>query len=193
MKFAKLIFFSLLVLVITAGCSKEKEETKKEVIAESKENGGEKEQNNEKQAEAENKETESKEEAEVYVAEETFEEIAFQNVNWFFGSPERQPKGGIWVFTEEKHAGELDETFEWEKEDVLLVQVNDPAYINHEMTIKGLQIIDEKTVKIVVSLDSKEAEGDTVPRRYVTVEKDTLIGKGFLLEDEKTGEAIKLN
>ncbi|MED3575621.1 hypothetical protein [Cytobacillus praedii] len=61
------------------------------------------------------------------------------------------------------------------------------------MTIKGLQIIDEKTVKIVVSLDSKEAEGDTVPRRYVTVEKDTLIGKGFLLEDEKTGEAIKLN
>jgi hypothetical protein len=193
MKLTKPIFLSLLVLVIAAGCSKEKEVTTKEVTAETQEDDNEKEQKKEKQEDAEEKETEAKEEAEVYVAEETFEEIAFQNVNWFFGSPERQPKGGIWVFTEEKHAGELDNTFEWEKEDVLLVQINDPAYINHEITIKGLQVIDDKTVKIVVSLDAQETEGDKVPRRYVTVEKDALTGKSFLLEDEKTGEAIKLN
>lgn len=100
MKLAKRIFISLFVLVIAAGYSKEKEETKKEVTAESKENGSEKEQKRWK-VEAEEEETESKEKAEVYAAAETFEEIAFQNVNWFFGSPERQPKGGNWVFIEE--------------------------------------------------------------------------------------------
>lgn len=191
MKVLKWLFISILVLFLAAACSKDKKETTKEVTAETKENKSEKEQKIEEQKEAE--ETEAKEESGVYAAEETFEEIAFQNVNWFFGSPERQPKGGIWVFNAEKHAGELAETFEWEKEDVLLVQVNDPAYINHEMTIKRLQLIDDKTIKIVVSLVEEETEGDKVPRRYVTVEKDALTGKNFLLENEKTGEAIKLN
>ncbi|WP_102275422.1 hypothetical protein [Cytobacillus massiliigabonensis] len=194
MKLMKWIFISTLVLFLAAACSKDKEESTKEVTAEAKEDESEKEQKKEKQQEeTEEKAAEAKEDAEVYVAEQTFEEIAFQNVNWFFGSPERQPKGGIWVFTAEKHAGELKETFDWEKEDVLLVQVNDPAYVNHAMTIKGLQIVDDKTVKIVVSLEAEETESDKVPRRYVTVEKNSLTGKNFLLEDEKTGEAIKLN
>lgn len=191
MKVLKWILISTLILFLAAACSKDKKETTKEVTAEMKENESEKEQKKEEQKEAE--ETEANEGSGIYAAEETFEEIAFQNVNWFYGSPERQPKGGIWLFNAEKHAGELAETFEWEKEDVLLVQVNDPAYINHEMTIKRLQLIDDKTIKIVVSLVEEETEGDKVPRRYVTVEKDALTGKNFLLENEKTGEAIKLN
>lgn len=192
MKLLKWIFISMLVLFLTAACSKDKESTTMEVTSEVKDDENGKEQKKERQEEIE-EETEAKEEAEVYVVEETFEEIAFQNVNWFYGSPKRQPKGGIWVFTAEKHPSEIDGTFDWEKEDVLLVQVNDPAYINHGMTIKALQMIDDKTVKIVVSLEAEETEGDKVPRRYVTVEKDALTGKNFLLEDEKTGEAIKLN
>ncbi|MBP2239737.1 hypothetical protein J2Z40_000290 [Cytobacillus eiseniae] len=193
MKIVKWTFLSVLLLILTVGCSKAEEPTKEKVTADVKD---EEQQENEQKEDEEVESEETKEEpveAEVYEPEETFEEIAFQNVDWFFGSPDRQPKGGIWLFTAEKHAGELDDTFEWEKEDVLLIQVNDPAYINHEMTIKGLQIVDEKTVKIVAALKEKSSEGDKAPRRYVKVEKDALAGKGFLLEDALTGETIKLN
>jgi len=193
LKLVKWIFLSILILILAAGCTQKKEASKEEETVKAVEKEEESEQTKgTEEVDATNTE-EAVEAEEVYEAEETFEEIAFQNVNWFWGSPERQPKGGIWLFTADKHAGELDETFEWEKEDVLLVQVNNPTYVNHEMIIKGLQIIDEKTVKIVVSLEAKETDDDKVPRRDVTVEKGALSGKSFLLADEKTGEAIKLN
>lgn len=192
MKGIKSVFLILLLLVLAAGCSQEKKETSQEVNAENKDDKQKKERSEDKKEKSKEEEEEAVE-AESYEAEQTYEEIPFQNVNWFYGSPERQEKGGIWVFTGEKHAGEIDDTFTWEEEDVLLVQINDPQYKNHEMDIKGLQIIDDETVKIIVSVNKLEDEGDVVPRRYATIKKGSLEGKKFKLENEDTGEAIKLN
>ncbi|MBS4189624.1 hypothetical protein KHA94_05285 [Bacillus sp. FJAT-49705] len=189
MKLVKSIGCVLFLLALVAGCSQETKVTKEEVKL------GEKDQedtNKNKENESENKKQEE-EKTEAYEPEETFEEIAFQNVDWFFGSPKLQPKGGIWVYNAEKHPGEIEETFEWETEDVLLVQINDPNYKNHKLTIKGLQNVDNETVKIVASFKALENDEGKTPRRYITIEKSSLDGKKFVIEDEKTGEAVKLN
>ncbi|RKJ48560.1 hypothetical protein D7X33_33400, partial [Butyricicoccus sp. 1XD8-22] len=94
-----------------------------------------------------------------------------------------QPNGGIWVYTAETIPSGFDDTVDWETKDLLLVQVNDPKYVDHEMEFKALQILEDDVVKIIVSLEPDEySSNKEVARRYASVEKGQLEGKKFIVE-----------
>lgn len=188
MKYLLSIFYVSLALLVLSGCSSnEKDEQSENVdqtdIETEKE---EKETDISSEKNQEESKDESYDESELIEAVETeqvYPEIPFQNINWFFGSPDRQPNGGIWVYTSETIPSGYEDTIDWELNDLLLVQVNDPKYIDHELEIKALQILDDNVVKIVVSIEPDEYSTDKkAARRYASVEKGQLQGKKFLVE-----------
>lgn len=71
--------------------------------------------------------------------EKTYKEVDFQNVTWGFGTPDREAKGGVWIYTKEKHPKKFDTTFKWDTNDVLLVQINNPKYKGNRLIPKKLQ------------------------------------------------------
>ncbi len=178
-----LSIFSLTLLVLS-GCSSDEPEVQSEEVdqtdVETNEQEKETNKSSEKDEEASYDENELIEAVET---EQVYPEVSFQNINWFFGSPDRQPNGGIWVYTSETIPSGYEDTIDWESNDMLLVQVNDAQYIDHEMEIKALQILDDNVVKIVVTIEPDEYSSNKEPtRRYASVEKGQLEGKKFLVE-----------
>ncbi len=188
MKLLSSIFYASVLLLVLAGCSSSNEtEAQNDPVDQTNvenENKDSKEKDNES-ASSEN-EKESYDESDLVEAVETapvYPEISLQNINWFYGSPDRQPNGGIWVYTSETIPSGYENTVDWESKDLLLVQVNDPQYIDHEMKIKALQVIEDDVVKIVVSIEPDKYSTDKeVARRYASVDKGQLEGKKFLVE-----------
>lgn len=173
-----------LTLLVLSGCSSDESEVQSEEVdqtdVETNEQEKETNKSSEKDEEASYDENELIEAVET---EQVYPEVSFQNINWFFGSPDRQPNGGIWVYTSETIPSGYEDTIDWESNDMLLVQVNDAQYIDHEMEIKALQILDDNVVKIVVTIEPDEYSSNKEPtRRYASVEKGQLEGKKFLVE-----------
>lgn len=173
-----------LTLLVLSGCSSDEPEVQSEEVdqtdVETNEQEKETNKSSEKDEEASYDENELIEAVET---EQVYPEVSFQNINWFFGSPDRQPNGGIWVYTSETIPSGYEDTIDWESNDMLLVQVNDAQYIDHEMEIKALQILDDNVVKIVVTIEPDEYSSNKEPtRRYASVEKGQLEGKKFLVE-----------
>lgn len=189
--FTSLLYASLLLLVL-AGCSSSNETKAEEQTEDQTEVTTETEENNPEGSSE--KEEEEYDEADLVEAVETspvYPEVTFQNINWFWGSPDRQPTGGIWVYTSETIPSGYETTVDWETKDLLLVQINDPKYIGHSMEFKALQKVDDDVVKIVVGLKPDDTKTDKeVARRYASVDKGELEGKKFLVE---TVEGDKVN
>ncbi|OYD07494.1 hypothetical protein [Paludifilum halophilum] len=135
------------------------------------------------EAKAEEKKEENEEIEGAQAANETFEEIEFQPINWIMGAPDRQPKGGFWVYTKEKHPGNISDSFDWDQNDVLLVQISDKKHYGKKLVPKALQVLDDDVVKVVVKLDEDGSEGKA-PRRYIKVDKGALDGKKFIVETQ---------
>lgn len=146
-------------------------------------------QTEEKKEEEEKKEDD--EYAEAQESNETFEEVKFQPINWIGGAPDRQGKGGIWVYNESKHPGDFPDSFNWDEEDVLLIQINDSKYMGKKLNVRGLQKVRDDVVRIVVNLN-EDATSDNAPRRYLKVEKGTLDDMKFVVETED-GEKVNTN
>ncbi|SOC13350.1 hypothetical protein SAMN05880501_107163 [Ureibacillus xyleni] len=179
----KYVFLYLcLTLLLLVGCSSNEKEKQEEKIEQTTTET----KKEEAQDGSKNKEDISYDETKLVEAVDTakvYPEITFQNINWFFGSPDRQPYGGIWVYTSETIPSGYDDTIDWEQNDLLLLQVNDAQYVDHELEIKALQILDDNVVKIVVSIEPDEYSTDKkAARRYASVEKGQLGGKKFLVE-----------
>nr|WP_106781049.1 hypothetical protein [Lysinibacillus timonensis] len=185
-KYLLSIFYVTLTILILVGCSSsnntEAQNNKDNETVEAENNKD----NKENDENTETEDEQSIDDSDLIEAVETapvYPEVSFQNINWFFGSPDRQPTGGIWVYTSETIPSGFDNTVDWETEDLLLVQINDPKYVDHDMEYKALQVIDDNVVKIVVSLEADESSTDKEPaRRYASVEKGELVGKKFLVE-----------
>lgn len=65
----------------------------------------------------------------------------------------------------------------------MLVQVNDPKYIDHELEIKALQILDDNVVKIVVSTEPDEYSTDKKRQEDMhLLKKDSCKAKNSLLK-----------
>lgn len=189
MKFLSSILYAFFILLVISGCSGSNGTEVQNEYATDTENAQENTKENETEENSDNNNEESEEsynEADLIEAVETgpvYPEVDFQNINWFFGSPDRQPNGGIWVYTAETIPSGFDDTVDWETKDLLLVQVNDPKYVDHEMEFKALQILEDDVVKIVVSLEPDEfSSNKEVARRYASVEKGQLEGKKFIVE-----------
>lgn len=189
MKFLSSFLCAFFILLVISGCSSSNGTEAQNENATDTETAQEntEENNTEESSDKNNKESEeSYNESDLIEAVETgpvYPEVDFQNINWFFGSPSRQPNGGIWVYTAETIPSGFDDTVDWETKDLLLVQVNDPKYVDHEMEFKALQILEDDVVKIVVNLEPDEySSNKEVARRYASVEKGQLEGKKFIVE-----------
>ncbi|MFC4076378.1 hypothetical protein [Salinithrix halophila] len=179
-----LFVFIALMMMILAGCSLLLSQADKK-------SGNQEVQSEEKKDTGKSKEDDGVEGAQS--VNESYEEIPFQAVNWIGGSPDRQARGGIWVYTKEKHPGNIDDSFDWDNEDVLLVQVSDKEYEGYEMNPKGLQFLDNDVIRVVVQLKKDDLSSkDEAPRRYIKVEKGSLDGKKFIVETEE-GDRLKTN
>ncbi|MGF7087627.1 hypothetical protein JOD24_001463 [Kroppenstedtia sanguinis] len=110
---------------------------------------------------------------------ETFEEVEFQHINWFMGAPDPEEHGGIWLYNEEKHPGELDNN-SWESNDMLLVQASSPKYDKYSLKVKKLQVVKPDVVKIVVKLE--EEDDDKPAHEYISLKKGDLDDKKFVVE-----------
>ncbi len=177
-------------MLLLVGCSAsnetEAQNDKQSEVTSEQEKDNDQESNKENKESSKENDEESYDDSDLIEAVETspvYPEITFQNINWFWGSPDRQPTGGIWVYTSETIPSGYESTVDWETKDLLLVQVNDPKYIDHSMDFKALQKIDDDIVKIVVSLKQDDTKTDKeVARRYASVDKGELEGKKFLVE-----------
>ncbi|MBA4495231.1 hypothetical protein ACFO25_00345 [Paenactinomyces guangxiensis] len=131
-------------------------------------------------------------------ANQTYKEIPFTPINWVMGAPDRQPQGGVWIYTKEEHPGSLDNSsHDWEKKDMLLVQIKEKKYYGYKMEITALQVIKPDVIRIVVKLNkgttSSSTEGEAA-RRYAELDKGAIDPKKmkFIVETE-TGERLNQN
>ncbi|SFI94725.1 hypothetical protein [Thermoflavimicrobium dichotomicum] len=124
----------------------------------------------------------------------TYPEIRFKL--HFFDSyvPPRRSTGGIWLYTKEKHAGDIDQEFNWDQTDVLHIQISDSKYNGYSATPLNIQLMDEKTVRVIVKLekgtDPFQKETDA-PRMYIEVEKGKLNEDMKFIVEKDTGETLR--
>ncbi|MUV37587.1 hypothetical protein JNUCC1_01393 [Lentibacillus sp. JNUCC-1] len=122
------------------------------------------------------------------------EQVSYTQVTWFGGSPKRQAEPGVWYYTADDHPSNLDDTFEWEDEDILLWQIGDEKYAGYDADTEKLEIAGDDLIKIIVSFDEdgpSDLHPDRMPRNYLKVDKDVLSGKSFLVETTD-GEELSL-
>jgi hypothetical protein len=112
--------------------------------------------------------------SEAQPAQETYEEIPFTLINWKEGEPERQPHGGVWVYTKEKHPAMFEDTLDWNNKDMLLVQIKDESYMGKGLKIKALQKIRPKVTRILVEFDEEGGKAGKAPRRYAEIPKGSI-------------------
>ncbi|SFJ10862.1 hypothetical protein [Thermoflavimicrobium dichotomicum] len=137
-------------------------------------------------------------ESEGKKANETYEEIAYQPINWLMGAPKRQPHGGVWIYTKEKHPGSLENSsLDFNKNDYLLVQISDKKYFGYDMDVTALQIIKPDLIRIVVRLEkdsSSTSSEPLAPRRYLEIKKGAIDPDKmkFIVETEQ-GEKLSID
>lgn len=122
-------------------------------------------------------------------------EIAFDVVNYIPSDFTPRPKGGIYVYTKEAHAGAISDYFkyDWDKRDVLYVQLGD-FYKGYKIEPLSLEKKDAKTLRLILRVITTEKVGhsDAAPARvFLKVPKGSLSGYSFEVVDEQ-GKEIPL-
>ena len=129
--------------------------------------------------------------SEAQSAQETYEEISFTLINWKEGAPERQPQGGVWVYTKEKHPAMFQETIDWNSKDMLLVQIEDKKYLGKGLKIKALQIIQPGVTRILVEFEGEGGEVGEAPRRYAEIPKGSIDPENKFIIQTVDGQTIQ--
>lgn len=197
---------ALFLLLILGACSSDNEQISNEGTAE--DNHLEDDSTNETVVNAEDekennleteepKESKDNEAVEATALSKNENTISFTRINWMLGAPPRKPEAGIWLYTEDDHPSSKTNTFNFEKNDVLLYQVGDEKYRGHVLRAQRIVLEDNDIARIVVRVHSKpDEEADPeeleMARQYLNVEKGALRGKRFIVETED-GEALSLN
>lgn len=121
--------------------------------------------------------------------------VSFTRIWWTFGSPDRKPEAGVWLYTDEEHPSNKADTFDFEENDYLLYQVSDEDLLGHDLRAKRIVLLEDDVVKIVTDIQSEPSDGSDnleMPRQYLEVEKNVLRGKSFIIELED-GTPLSLN
>ncbi|SEM98992.1 hypothetical protein [Lihuaxuella thermophila] len=92
----------------------------------------------------------------------------------YYSIPPR-PAGGVWYYTKDDHAGNLEGVAKWEREDMIFVQVPDREYYGYIARPVSLK----KQGKEVVQITLKLEKGDWVatklpPRTIISVAKGSI-------------------
>lgn len=136
---------------------------------------------------SENKETSKGQNAPTVTAKDTFPEITFNRIRWYSREPAPQKTGGVWVYTKDKHPGNMSDSLDFEKNDVVLVQISDTAYKGYEMEPVGVQVMDNDVIRFVLRpIKPEKDEPDAEAARcWISVEKGKLDGKKFQVVDDE--------
>lgn len=197
-KLIKLLIVSVLSILLLAACGSE-EEASGDSDKEKNTSSGEKTEQDSKKDTSDNEKAESTEEEKAdeetegaVAPQASSEEISFRQVSWMMGSPDRRPNAGVWYYTANDHPSKYDDTFEWEKEDILLWQISDEKYQGYDPDTELLVKMDNDVIKIVVGLEEDDDPSDEeMPRNFLKVDKGALEGKSFIIETVD-GEELSL-
>jgi hypothetical protein len=102
-------------------------------------------------------------------------------------------KGGIWPNTKENHTGSIDDDFDWNQDEVLYIQLNDPKYKGYETIPVAVEQIGTEVLKISLQLketDDAGAKTAKPARVFIKFKKGALYQKRFLIIDE-AGKTLK--
>ncbi|MGP4108987.1 hypothetical protein [Virgibacillus sp. L01] len=193
-KLVTLLMMSMLLILLLAACGSDEEA--------SGSNDKDKDNSTEQEAEKDNSDKEKDDKAEEEKADEetegavapqsSSEEISFRQVSWMMGSPDRRPNAGVWYYTANDHPSKYDDTFKWEKEDILLWQISNKEYQGYDADTELLVKMDNDVIKIVVGLEKDDDPSDKkMPRNFLKVDKGALEGKSFIIETVD-GEELSL-
>ncbi|GAA0465491.1 MULTISPECIES: hypothetical protein [Alkalibacillus] len=122
--------------------------------------------------------------------------LEFTRVWFTFGSPERQPNAGVWLYTEDDHPSDVTDVFDFDEYDILLYQIGDEEYLGYDLRAQRMVLEDDDVVRVVVGIhdepkDYRDPEDYEMPRQYLQVNKEDLRGKSFIFETED-GEALSV-
>ncbi|MDV2685052.1 hypothetical protein RYX56_11785 [Alkalihalophilus lindianensis] len=174
-------FLLMTFLIVVSACSSEETSTTEEL------DEGQEVVHEEMEENEESLESEEGTDSQAVAPSAVEETVSFTRIRWTFGSPNRKPHAGIWLYTDEDHPSEKADTFDFEESDYLLYQVSDEELRGHDLHAKRIVLEENDTAKIVVEIFSEPSDSDEyleMPRQYLEVEKDVLRGKSFNVELE---------
>lgn len=114
-------------------------------------------------------------------------EIPFDTVSYIPYDFKPRPKGGIYIYTKEAHAGAISDTFkyDWDEKDILYVQLGE-QYRGYKIEPMALEKKDAKTLRLILKLQATDDVGksDEDPaRKFIKVPKGSLNGYSFEVVD----------
>jgi hypothetical protein len=120
---------------------------------------------------------------------------------WFESIPyppseEKYPirsNGGIWPNTKENHSGSISDEFDWNQDEVLYIQLQDPKYKGYDVVPVAVEQIGTEVLKITLQLketDHAGAKNAKPARVFIKFKKGALYQKRFLVINE-TGQTLK--
>jgi hypothetical protein len=92
----------------------------------------------------------------------------------YFSLPPR-PSGGVWYYTKEDHAGNLERVAKWDREDMIFVQVPDREYYGYIAKPVSLKKQGKDVVHITLRLEKDDsAKSYLPPRTIISVAKGSI-------------------
>jgi len=122
-------------------------------------------------------------------------EIPFDINSYIPSDFKPRPKGGIYVYTKEAHAGAISDyfKFDWDEKDILYIQLSD-QYKGYDLEPMALEKKNAKTIRVVLKVKATDDVGkpDEDPARvFIKVPKGSLQGYSFEVVDE-SGKQLNL-
>lgn len=92
----------------------------------------------------------------------------------YYSLPPR-PAGGVWYYTKEDHAGNLERVAKWDREDMIFVQVPDREYYGYIAKPVSLKKKGKDVVHITLRLEKDDlVENYLPPRTIISVAKGSI-------------------
>lgn len=92
--------------------------------------------------------------------------------------PPRLPNGGAWVYTKESHPNNITREFNWDLNDVIHVQLNDPKYKGYTPEPARIELVGGPSPFLRVIFEMKKytfySQYNLAPRRYIEVPRGSI-------------------
>ncbi|SFJ73272.1 hypothetical protein [Thermoflavimicrobium dichotomicum] len=99
-------------------------------------------------------------------AKETYPEITFETKYFTFDEVPARGSGGIWYYTKEQHAGNLDKQFTWDQNDVILIQASDKKLYGKKLIPTAIEKKADDLINIKVNIADYTYSDPGIPSMY---------------------------
>lgn len=108
----------------------------------------------------------------------------------------RHQTGGVWYHTKEEHAGTIDGDFNWDKVDVLEIQLSEKSYYGYKIVPVSFELLENNAAKITVQLKPgfNANKNDAEPARvFIQLNQGTIDKKTKYTILTEDGEQLSTN